>query len=42
MNTDTRPAYPMYYLGRPRSQYEQRYTVTGLASAVAPVSDATC
>ena len=25
MNTQHKPAFPMYYLGRPREQYEDRY-----------------
>jgi hypothetical protein len=25
MSTNTKPAYPMYYLGRPRDMYEDRF-----------------
>lgn len=25
MNTERTPEYPMYYLGRPRAQYEERF-----------------
>ncbi len=25
MDTQNQPAYPMYYLGRPRAQYENRF-----------------
>lgn len=33
MQTNNRPSYPMYYLGRPRQKYVRRY-------AAAPVSPA--